>query len=190
MPTSELERVKAKVLFNKAVQQIVEGPLGWSTLSLGGTYQFDPVVWPIRNLSETELTALSLKHQLSLSPTEMRTIQAHFVELGRDPTDAELETIAQTWSEHCSHKTLGGRVHYVDESRDIRFTSMLKETIFAATKTLRARMGATTGASACSRTTRGSSNSTTPTTSASRSRPTTVPPPSSLTAARTPVWGA
>jgi phosphoribosylformylglycinamidine synthase len=33
-------------------------------------------------------------------------------------------------------------VHYVDESRDIRFTSMLKETIFAATKTLRARMGA------------------------------------------------
>ena len=47
----------------------------------------------------------------------MQTIQAHFRELGREPTDVELETIAQTWSEHCSHKTLAGRIAYRDERR-------------------------------------------------------------------------
>ncbi len=40
----------------------------------------------------------------------MQTIHSRIsLELGRDPTDAELETLAQTWSEHCSHKTLAGR---------------------------------------------------------------------------------
>ena len=47
----------------------------------------------------------------------MQTIQAHFRTLGRDPTDVELETIAQTWSEHCSHKTLAGRIRYRDGER-------------------------------------------------------------------------
>ncbi len=42
----------------------------------------------------------------------MQTIQQYFRELGRDPTDIELETLAQTWSEHCSHKTLAGRIRY------------------------------------------------------------------------------
>ena len=43
---------------------------------------------------------------------EMRAIRDHFAALGRDPTDAELETLAQTWSEHCSHKTLRGLIAF------------------------------------------------------------------------------
>jgi phosphoribosylformylglycinamidine synthase II len=78
---------------------------------------------------------------LYLSLPEMQTIRKHFQDLGREPTDAELETVAQTWSEHCSHKTLGGRVHYRDEARDIQFQNMLKETIFAATKKIREQLG-------------------------------------------------
>ena len=42
---------------------------------------------------------------LSLDAEEMREIQSFYDELGRDPTDVELETLAQTWSEHCVHKT-------------------------------------------------------------------------------------
>ena len=71
----------------------------------------------------------------------MQTIQAHFRELGRDPTDVELETIAQTWSEHCSHKTLAGRIEYRDERGTRSFDNMLRETIFAATETIRAQLG-------------------------------------------------
>ena len=61
--------------------------------------------------------------------------------MGREPTDVELETIAQTWSEHCSHKTLAGRIAYRDENGERQFENMLKETIFAATQKIRERLG-------------------------------------------------
>src|SRR5438067_7171622 len=81
---------------------------------------------------------LSREGQLSLSLAEMGTIQEHFRGLGRDPTDVELETLAQTWSEHCSHKTLKGRV----EINGRTYENLLKETIFAATQEVRRRLGA------------------------------------------------
>ncbi len=59
--------------------------------------------WTIRRSEH-----VSRSGQLSLSLAEMKAIQRHFAELGREPTDCELETLAQTWSEHCSHKTLRG----------------------------------------------------------------------------------
>ncbi|HWB01299.1 MAG TPA: phosphoribosylformylglycinamidine synthase subunit PurL, partial [Pirellulales bacterium] len=84
----------------------------------------------------------SREGQLYLSLDEMRTIQAHFRTLSREPTDVELETVAQTWSEHCSHKTLAGRVRYRDERGERTFQNMLKETIFAATVEVRRQLGA------------------------------------------------
>ena len=76
----------------------------------------------------------------------MRTIRDHFRGLGRDPTDCELETIAQTWSEHCSHKTLKGTIDYTEtvdgRTQTRRYENLLKETIFAATQTIRRDLGA------------------------------------------------
>ena len=40
---------------------------------------------------------------LALSLAAMKVIQAHFRTLKRNPTDIELESLAQTWSEHCKH---------------------------------------------------------------------------------------
>lgn len=40
---------------------------------------------------------------LALDLTYMQAIQKYFKKLGRNPTDIELEAIAQTWSEHCKH---------------------------------------------------------------------------------------
>src|SRR5690606_8363047 len=48
----------------------------------------------------------------------------------------------QTWSEHCSHKTLAGRIRYRDDRGEQTFGNMLKETIFAATQQIRKRLGA------------------------------------------------
>ena len=59
----------------------------------------------VSGLSDAALLVLSRERLLSLDLAEMRAIQAHFGREGRDPTDAELETLAQTWSEHCMHKT-------------------------------------------------------------------------------------
>jgi phosphoribosylformylglycinamidine synthase len=73
----------------------------------------------------------------------MKAVQAHFRSLDREPTDVELETIAQTWSEHCSHKTLRGTItltdHATGETRT--YQNLLKETIFAATQTIRQQLG-------------------------------------------------
>ena len=102
----------SKLLANDAIEQAVLGPLPFNRLEFGAPYQFKLTTVPIRAMDDEALKELSLKGQLYLSLVEMQTIRDHFNKLGRDPTDVELETIAQTWSEHCSHKTLAGRIHY------------------------------------------------------------------------------
>ncbi len=136
-----VELLSAKVLANDAIEQVIVGPLPFSKLEVGSAYDFELLTVPIRELDEEALGRLSLEGQLYLSVVEMQTIQAHFRELGRDPTDAELETIAQTWSEHCSHKTLAGRISYRDDQTQRQFENMLKETIFAATVKIREEAG-------------------------------------------------
>ena len=84
-------------------------------LALGTAYEFELKKITIRSLNDDELEVLSKQGQLYLTLVEMQTIQKHFQELDREPTDIELESIAQTWSEHCSHKTLAGRIAYKDE---------------------------------------------------------------------------
>jgi len=73
-----------------------------------------PVVrtFPLSNMSDEELLALSKAGMLALNLDEMRAIQAYFRREGREPTDVELETLAQTWSEHCSHKTFRATIDY------------------------------------------------------------------------------
>ncbi|MFN0054280.1 MAG: phosphoribosylformylglycinamidine synthase subunit PurS, partial [Planctomycetales bacterium] len=116
---SELKQAASRVLANDAIQQVVWGPLRISSLSLGSEYRFHLVTVPLRSMTDDELVRQSKAGQLYLSLTEMQTIRQHYLRLDRDPTDIELETIAQTWSEHCSHKTLRGRVRYVDEQREV-----------------------------------------------------------------------
>jgi phosphoribosylformylglycinamidine synthase len=126
-----------KVLANEAIEQIVVGPLALEHLTLGSPYVFRLVTVPLRSLDDAGLEYVSRSGQLSLSLAEMRAIQAHFRTSGRDPTDVELETLAQTWSEHCSHKTLKGRVEFDGKT----YANLLKETIFGATQEIRQRLG-------------------------------------------------
>src|SRR5881275_2061731 len=130
-----------KVLANDAIEQIVVGPLRAEHLALGKPYAFKKVTVPLLSLDDAGLTKLSRDGQLALNLDEMRAVQAHFREQGRDPTDVELETIAQTWSEHCSHKTLKGPIDFDDGSGVRRIGNLLKETIFGATQEIRRRLG-------------------------------------------------
>ena len=144
--TAKIAHLSKKVLANDAIEYVVTGPLQISDLTLGNEYKFRLTNVAIRDMDDAALMELSKKGQLYLSITEMKTVQDYFRSLQRDPTDIELETVAQTWSEHCSHKTLGGRIHYVETCdgkvvRDTHFNNMLKETIFAATVQIRASLG-------------------------------------------------
>jgi phosphoribosylformylglycinamidine synthase len=127
-----LPRLIQRVLANDAVEQAVVGTLPFERLGQGKAYHFRRVVVPVRAMNDDALTHLSKSGQLYLSLDEMRAIRSHFEGLGRDPTDCELETLAQTWSEHCSHKTLRGRVGFQGRVID----NLLKETIFKATHDL------------------------------------------------------
>ncbi|MDJ0954333.1 MAG: phosphoribosylformylglycinamidine synthase subunit PurL [Acidimicrobiia bacterium] len=102
----------------------------------------DPVAHiPLAGLSEQQLVELSGERRLSLDGTEMRAIQAYFGD--RPATDLELETLAQTWSEHCVHKTFRAAITYTGpppgELRPITTTTIdgiLAEHIRAATETI------------------------------------------------------
>jgi phosphoribosylformylglycinamidine synthase len=52
---------------------------------------------------------------LALSVLELQTIRDYFNSLKRKPTDLELESIAQTWSEHCKHKIFAAPIDEVEE---------------------------------------------------------------------------
>jgi phosphoribosylformylglycinamidine synthase II len=142
---ADRELLFRKVLANDAIEQVVVGRLHADHLALGKPYTFKLVTVPVRELSDDALVKLSKDGQLALTLEEMRAIQAHFRGQDRDPTDVELETIAQTWSEHCSHKTLKGTVDYTEviggKRRSRRYENLLKETVFAATRIIRERLG-------------------------------------------------
>jgi len=81
-------------------------------LPIAPTSTFNIAHISIRELDDVGLTKLSREGHLFLSLEEMRTIQQHYCDQQRDPTDLELEMFAQTWSEHCVHKTLKSSVRY------------------------------------------------------------------------------
>lgn len=90
------------------------------------------------------LVALSRKMVLALTLEEMRAIRDHYrsrtVRLFRaqnglpeDPTDIELEVIAQTWSEHCKHKIFSARFLYTDDQGSQEIRSLFKTFVRATT---------------------------------------------------------
>src|SRR5262249_28549340 len=87
-----------KVLANDAIEQVVVGPVKADHLGIGSQYTFKLVTVPLTKLDDAGLVKLSRDGMLALSLDEMKAVQAHFRALGREPTDCELETIAQTWS--------------------------------------------------------------------------------------------
>lgn len=71
---------------------------------------------------------------LALDLLFMKTIQAYFRKVGRSPTDIELESIAQTWSEHCKHTIFADPI---DEIKDGLYKSFIKR----ATQEIRKKKG-------------------------------------------------
>ncbi|MHC4481346.1 MAG: phosphoribosylformylglycinamidine synthase subunit PurS, partial [Planctomycetota bacterium] len=108
----ELESIAWKALANDTIEEvhIDEPEVAYPLHQL--QYEFELVHVPLGGADEEELLRISQEGVLSLSLEEMRTIQDVFAGLGREPTNVELEILAQTWSEHCVHKTLKGKITY------------------------------------------------------------------------------
>lgn len=101
-----------RALANPVIHRVTSGPFHPAAFPRGSARTEDAGPVALRSAGDDDLAALSRRAHLFLSLEEMRAVREHFGALGRDPRPIELETIAQTWSEHCVHKTLKSTVRY------------------------------------------------------------------------------
>ncbi len=123
----QLDAISSRLLVNPIIQHVAE------------TRQFKFPENPqyVFKLTEVDILSgdsakLSAAKQLGFNDEELQAVIAHFRQLGRNPTDAELETLAQTWSEHCVHKTFKDPIKFKDKTIE----NLLKSTIMKATREL------------------------------------------------------
>lgn len=135
LTVEQIETVADKILSNRTIEDVFinkDSSVHGDGKSLVGAV-FKKNTLEITGVDDAELLSISERGQLSLTIDEMKAVQRYFAELGRDPTDVELETIAQTWSEHCLHKTLKGIIDYDGEVID----DLLAHTIMKVTSELK-----------------------------------------------------
>jgi len=125
---ADIELISSKLLVNSVVQHVVTRQ---EKVSLpAAAYNF--------SLREVELLTMDdaglakLGQELWLTTGELKHIKKYFSSLGRNPTDVELETLAQTWSEHCKHKTFKAKIRFNGQVID----NLLKSTIMRVTAEL------------------------------------------------------
>jgi phosphoribosylformylglycinamidine synthase II len=124
-----VKSISDKLLVNSIVQHIVAHKEAVALPS--ATYKFKLEKVNTGAMDDKALMDLS-KGRFWLNIQEMRIIQDYFKKLGRQPTDVELETIAQTWSEHCCHKTFKGKITLGKKAID----SLMKSTVMKVTREL------------------------------------------------------
>ncbi|MBW2637526.1 MAG: phosphoribosylformylglycinamidine synthase, partial [Deltaproteobacteria bacterium] len=105
------------------------------------------------NIDDEGLQTISNERVLALTVDEMKVIRDHFNDesiieerrkVGMDAqiTDAEMECLAQTWSEHCKHKIFNSIITYEDEAGKAEvIDSLFDSCIKASTRKIREDLG-------------------------------------------------
>jgi phosphoribosylformylglycinamidine synthase len=133
---AEREMIARRILANDCIEDVIYGMDAEPPSPHTQPYKMQLTNITICDLSEEQLIQLSKDMDLFLNLNEMQTIQNQYRNLDREPTDVELETLAQTWSEHCVHKTLKSSVDMDHDGQMTHFDNLIKETVFKATKDL------------------------------------------------------
>jgi phosphoribosylformylglycinamidine synthase subunit PurSL len=101
---SEARAAAARFLYNQVVERVREPGEVVATLRPSGNP--DPVrTVSLAGLADDALMALSKERSWYAPLSQMKVIQAHELAQGRPHTDAEIEILVQTWSDHCYHTT-------------------------------------------------------------------------------------
>ncbi len=128
--------ITRRVLANDCIEDVIYGVDSEPPSPHLGDYKLELKKLELINLSKDQLVELSKSMDLFLDEKEMLAIQDYFKSINREPTDVELETLAQTWSEHCVHKTLKSSIDLDFNGEKITFKNLLKETVFGSTQEL------------------------------------------------------
>jgi phosphoribosylformylglycinamidine synthase len=130
---AEAERIATECLANtlietiriQSISEFEESPPDLSVPLVKGVAEATVSTVDLSGDDET-LMRISNEKVLSLNLEEMHTIRNYFQsrarerqakDLGEMPTDAELEVLAQTWSEHCKHKIFNARIAYEEPGK-------------------------------------------------------------------------
>ena len=112
LDTAGLERLARAFLANEVVQAwAIDAALAPPFVDIVGSGDRVELI-DLRGADDDALLAISKERRLALNLEEMQAAKAWFVTADRPATDLELEMLAQTWSEHCVHKTFRARVTY------------------------------------------------------------------------------
>ncbi|RMG80845.1 MAG: phosphoribosylformylglycinamidine synthase subunit PurL [Chloroflexi bacterium] len=132
----QLHDLAGRIFSNPVIQgyrinaPIIPSPAG----DAGASDQVEIV--PIVGADDATLITISQQRRLALNLSEMQAVRLYYESEGRNPTDLELEMIAQTWSEHCVHKTFRAPIHYRGPDGEHTINGLLKTYIRAATEKL------------------------------------------------------
>jgi phosphoribosylformylglycinamidine synthase len=140
---AELHLLARQVLCNEVIQRYHLGriePLFIEEHSGDGRVD----IIELAGLDDQQLLQLSQERRLALNLQELAVLRAYSRQIGRGLTDAELEMAAQTWSEHCFHKTFKAQITYTEIDPATRqpvseetIDGLLNATIRAATTACR-----------------------------------------------------
>jgi len=109
-----LDRFANPVIQRFTVNVPIEPPLlDAAQLAAVPTGQVETIA--LKEADDAALLAISKIRRLALDLAEMQAIRAYYQQENREPTDVELEMLAQTWSEHCVHKTFKALIEIVGE---------------------------------------------------------------------------
>ncbi len=109
---SKLEALATRRFANPVIQRVsIDEPIAPPFVPVQTENDLVELV-PLKDADDDGLMQISKERRLSLDLNEMRAIRDYYQEIDREPTDAELEMLAQTWSEHCVHKTFKAKVTY------------------------------------------------------------------------------
>jgi phosphoribosylformylglycinamidine synthase II len=115
-----LQLLAEKLLSNNVIQQynlgrIKKGASVFAETDNSADLSSAPV--KVSGLTPEQLLSLSKERRAALDVAEMLALQQYFQKENRDPTEIEFEMIAQTWSEHCSHKTFKADITWHDSDK-------------------------------------------------------------------------
>jgi len=138
----QLKTISEKLLYNKLIQHVVSPSLTEGDIKHLPAYNFNLITVDLLGANDAKLLEISKRGQLFLNLNEMRQIKDYFRKIKRNPTDCELETVAQTWSEHCYHKTFRGNIDYKEAEAspklgNRKIKNLLKSTIMKVTNELK-----------------------------------------------------
>lgn len=151
----QLNLIAREILGNPLINHFEIGKAGEHICYLPDVKIKKPPKYEVVSLSGNtdELMQISKEKLLSLNLAEMQAIRDYYLDdkvqserallhLPKDPTDCELEILAQTWSEHCKHKEFNAIIEYkdLDTGKSFVVDSLFDSYIKASTKRIQEKL--------------------------------------------------